>query len=210
MAFKEILLVAMATLIAAVAPAGAADDERGEELYQLCAQCHSGDATGNPKVGAPSIAGLERWYVEAQLRKFQTGVRGSHPEDLPGLRMRPMAMTLNHEGDVEDVASYVASLAQAKPAASLAGGDREKGAEYFKICLTCHGSAAEGNQQMNAPSLARSSDWYLMVQLKNFREGRRGVNPKDATGLLMRPMSFTLPDEQAMKDEDRGVYHVWS
>ncbi len=194
------MLAGVLALAASPAPATAGDTARGAQLYQLCAQCHADDATGNPTIGAPSLAGLQQWYIEAQLKKFRAGLRGNHPEDMPGLRMRPMALTLRHEGDIEDVASHIASLASVRPTPLLAGGDSAKGGEYFKTCLTCHGPEAGGNQELKAPRLAQASDWYLLTQLKNFKEGRRGTDPKDAAGLLMRPMSFTLPDEQAMKD----------
>jgi cytochrome c oxidase subunit 2 len=39
-----------------------------------------------------------------------------------------------------------------------------------------------------------------MTQLNKFRSGVRGGNPADVKGSLMRAMSMTLPDEQAMKD----------
>jgi hypothetical protein len=36
--------------------------------------------------------------------------------------------------------------------------------------------------------------------MHNFRSGIRGTNAKDTTGALMRPMSMTLADEQAILD----------
>ena len=41
-----------------------------------------------------AIAGQAQWYLEAQLVKFKNGVRGAHPDDMEGSRMRPMARTL--------------------------------------------------------------------------------------------------------------------
>ena len=74
------------------AGAGAADLERGEALFDLCAQCHGKDASGNEMYLAPSIAGLSEWYIGAQLRLFQKGGRGTHFDDIAGMRMRPMAL----------------------------------------------------------------------------------------------------------------------
>ncbi len=200
MVIRSIAFAAMVSLLAAATPVGADSEGRGKELYQLCAQCHGADATGNSELGAPSIAGLGQWYLRAQLEKFRAGVRGRHPEDPPGMRMRPMALTLRDERDIDDVASYVAGLVRTKPAQLLDSGDRARGGEYFKVCLTCHGPEAAGNQQMNAPSLALSNDWYLFAQLQNFREGRRGTDPTDSASFQMRAMALTLPDEQAAKD----------
>ena len=200
MGSRTIVVSALAILLASASPIAARGTGRGAEIYQLCAQCHAKDANGNPAFRAPAIAGLQQWYIERQLQNFRAGLRGVHPEDYQGMRMRPMALTLTHAGDVEDVAGYIANLTPRKPAPSLTGGDSAKGSQYFKTCLVCHGPDAAGTQKMNAPRLALASDWYLFDQLKNFRAGRRGTNPADTNGLLMRSMALTLPDEQAVRD----------
>ena len=53
---------------------------------------------------------------------------------------------------------------------------------------------------MNAPRQAGMSDWYLLSQLKNFKEGIRGTHPADLSGKQMGFMSRTLLDDQAMQD----------
>lgn len=63
----------------------------GRELFAACATCHGVQGEGNVSIQAPSIAALPAWYVEVQLLKFRTGARGAHPDDLEGLRMRPMS-----------------------------------------------------------------------------------------------------------------------
>ena len=75
-----------------------------------------------------------------------------------------------------------------------------KGEQYYAVCATCHGQDGAGNEVMNAPPLVGSSDWYLMTQLMNFKAGIRGADPRDATGMQMRGMSYTLPDDQAILD----------
>ncbi len=208
MVSRSLFVAGAMILLSSLATAAAAGDvERGAELYQLCAQCHGEGAEGNRAVEAPSIAGLDEWYVVAQLTKFQQGMRGKHPDDLPGLRMRPMAITLVHEGDVADVAAYVASLPVARPEPVFSGGDASKGEVTFKLCATCHGPKAAGDEKQGAPPLNRASDWYLLAQLEKFKAGLRGVDPRDAQGMLMRPMAMTLPDEQAMKDV---IAHIMS
>lgn len=172
----------------------------GAELYGSCENCHGKDGAGNAKLGAPAIAGLPSWYVEAQLNKFRTGIRGAHPDDYEGLRMRPMARQMKTEAEVKEVTAYVASLTKKDAAPSLQGGDATAGSAAYGVCLACHGADAKGNQAMNAPPLAGQHDWYLLAQLKKFKAGHRGVNPKDITGGQMRPMSMTLADEQAMKN----------
>lgn len=181
--------------------AGAAqDDARGEEIYGLCSQCHGPAGGGNPAALAPSISGLPVWYVKAQLDKFRAGLRGGHPDDIAGMRMRPMSMWLRGDKDIQVIAEYVSSLPPERPEPLLEGGDAERGQQLYATCTACHLADAQGNKDLNAPPLVHASDWYLLRQLSNFKSGIRGADPADTTGILMRPMSMTLPDEQAMKD----------
>ena len=170
------------------------------ELYDGCAQCHGVNGEGNAEVGAPSIAGLERWYVKAQLRKFKRSQRGWHPEDMGGKRMWPMARAMDTDEKVDLVSTYVASLPLYKPEPTLEGGNPATGKIYFATCVQCHGADAGGNIDEYGPPLNHADDWYLLTQLENFKSGRRGTHPDDVTGAKMRPFSMTLPTEQAMKD----------
>lgn len=191
-------LVVLCITIAGVA--AAEDNARGEVLFELCAQCHKADASGNEETGAPAIAGMAEWYVEAQLEKFRDGLRGRHFDDIAGMRMRPMALTLRGEGDIPAVAAYVAGLPPTQPEPSLTGGDPTKGEALYAPCIACHGATGDGNQALYGAPLTHVSDWYLLRQLVNFRLGVRGTAPGDSWGAMMRPMALTLTDEQAMKD----------
>lgn len=171
----------------------------GAELFQLCAQCHGAHGEGSHEFSAPAIAGLDEWYVKRQLEHFKSGVRGAHPDDANGLRMRPMALSLRNDVDLASVAAYTAKLPRAKPESTVKG-DAANGQALFATCSACHGADGRGNEAMKAPPLANSNDWYLLAQLGKFRAGIRGTNPEDVGGVLMRPMAMTLPDAQAMKD----------
>jgi cytochrome c oxidase subunit 2 len=171
-----------------------------QELYDGCAPCHGTDGEGNQDVGAPAIAGLDRWYVKAQLRKFKKSQRGWHIDDMAGKRMEPMAKAMDTDEKVDLVASYVASLPPTNPAPTLEGGNPETGKIYFATCVQCHGEDARGNIDEFGAPLAGASDWYLLTQLQNFKTGVRGTHADDVTGAKMRPFSMTLPTEQAMKD----------
>jgi cytochrome c oxidase subunit 2 len=149
---------------------------------------------------APSIAGQDAWYIEGQLRRFRDGARGVHPEDVPGMRMRPMSMWLAKDEDLVAVAQYVASMPSVSPEPTLEGTDVAKGKATYALCQACHGAAGEGMQPLNAPKLTGVSDWYLVSQLERFKSGVRGTNPNNPISALMRPMAMSLTDEQAMKD----------
>ena len=74
------------------------------------------------------------------------------------------------------------------------------GKARYGVCIACHGPAGEGNAALNAPALAGQEDWYLEVQLKNFKTGVRGTHKKDLFGMQMRPMAMVLPDDAAIKE----------
>ena len=190
-----------AVLVAAVSGCGAATEaERGADLFGLCTQCHGAAGEGSALALAPAIAGLEAWYVQRQLENFRSGVRGAHPDDLAGLRMHPMSQTLRDE-QVPLVAAHVASLPPTAPSLRLEGGDASRGAPlYDSLCTICHGPQGEGVEAQGGPSLVYTDDWYLLSQLQKFKTGVRGADPADQMGILMRPFTFSLADEQAMKD----------
>ncbi len=192
-------LLALWLAASGCAPHAPHGKERAAALFGTCASCHGQDGGGREEYGAPAIAGLEAWYVQAQLVKFQKGIRGAHPDDAAGLRMRPMSRTLRSAQDVRLVASYVAQLA-APPRAKQTAGDAGRGQPLYATCAACHGADARGSPDKRAPPLYRASDWYLLKQLANFKAGIRGTHPDDETGAQMRPMALGLADERAMRD----------
>jgi cytochrome c553 len=173
---------------------------RGEALFANCAMCHGADGAGNAELLAPNIAGMPQWYVESQLIKFKDGIRGVHFDDEPGMRMRPMALALRTEDDLKGVSEYVAKMKPVDTDRTLAQGSVENGVALYATCIACHQADGSGNQALNAPPLAGASDFYLREQLRKFKKGMRGVDPRDATGALMRPMTAPLVDDKAIND----------
>lgn len=188
------------TLLASAGTAAAQENQRGKQLFEMCSQCHGDQGEGMALSLAPSIAGLELWSIEAQLRNFRDGTRGKHHEDIAGMRMRPMSMWLKTDEDLVAVARYVAGLPPVNPKSTLTGGDAARGKALYGICQSCHGASGEGMQPLNAPKLTNQTDWYLKTQIYNFKSGVRGSNPKDTWGALMRPMAMALSDDQAIND----------
>lgn len=173
----------------------AEDIERGQFLYKNCAQCHGDHAQGNELVKAPQLAGLTRQYMVQQIKHFQSGMRGAHPDDVAGLKMRPMSRTLRNEEDIKSISDYITSLKEVSPPHGLTGGDVEKGKAAYMVCAACHGPDAKGNESLSSPALRTLNDWYILQQLKNFKAGIRGTDPKDAGGSIMRPMALGLDEE---------------
>jgi cytochrome c553 len=85
--------------------------DQGGQLYaRSCAPCHGDQGEGVPVLNAPRLAGMEPWYIVRQLRNFSSGARGADPADTFGRQMRVIATTLGGDGEIEDVAAYVATM----------------------------------------------------------------------------------------------------
>lgn len=78
--------------------------------------------------------------------------------------------------------------------------DAAHGATEYKLCASCHGFKAEGNQLVHAPALAGQEDWYLERQIRNFRSGIRGSAEDDMHGKAMAMMTKGLDSDDKIAD----------
>ncbi len=83
---------------------------RGSQLYLACAACHGVNAEGNETLAAPGLTEKDDWYLLRQLKLFQSGYRGGHPEDQLGSQMRAGMASIESAQDIEDVLAYINSL----------------------------------------------------------------------------------------------------
>jgi cytochrome c oxidase subunit 2 len=72
------------------------------------------------------------------------------------------------------------------------------GATAYATCAACHGVQGQGNPAMNSPALAGQDAEYTARQMRNYKAGIRGSDPKDAFGAQMRGMSNVLGDDAAV------------
>ncbi len=87
------------------------DTAAGRATFQsICITCHGPDGHGNKDLGAPPIVNQSDWYLVAQLAKFQSGMRGTHPEDVTGQQMRAMSMTMPDSSANHSVVAFVKTL----------------------------------------------------------------------------------------------------
>ena len=171
------------------------DPIAGQSQYAVCAACHGAQGEGNLALHAPKLSGQGAWYLKRQLGYFKTGVRGSHEQDLFGKQMAPMAQTLADDAAINNVVAYIQTLPD-NPSPATVQGDVGKGRGLFTACTACHGSAGQGIQALNAPRQAGMSDWYLVTQLKNFRDSIRGSHTADHYGQQMTLMTTSLDDQE--------------
>ncbi len=67
---------------------------------------------------------------------------------------------------------------------------------YQRVCQQCHGAAGEGNASLKTPSIAGQPAWYLNEQLRKFRLGHRGTEPRDTFGQQMRAIARSLSEAE--------------
>lgn len=191
-------LLLLITLGAGPAVLAAGDVAKGKALYNICAACHGANAEGTAMLNAPANAGQDPWYMIRQLKNFRAGIRGAHPDDTFGAQMRPMAMVLAGDQDIEDVVAYITSLALPEPPQTVPG-DVELGKQAYETCIPCHGEFGQGAQALDAPRLSKQHDWYIVRQLENFKAGIRGGHQNDIYGAQMRIMSQMLESDERVR-----------
>lgn len=164
------------------------------DSYFPCQSCHGESGEGSEALGAPAIAGMDGQYMSAQIRNFRDGIRGSSLDDLPGRQMSLVSAILQDDNQIDELASYVEAMPFSRPRVTLTVADASAEALYG-ACAVCHGRAGEGDSALGGPALYLLDDWYVLRQLKNFRDGIRGTNERDVPGMQMRASAAGLSDE---------------
>jgi len=76
--------------------------------------------------------------------------------------------------------------------------DNIAGKAIFTTCAGCHGNAGQGRDYMYAPNLTGQDSDYLVQQILNFREGKRG-KLDDAHGFPMVGRATAISGEDGIK-----------
>jgi cytochrome c553 len=163
-----------------------------------CTVCHGTEGLGNAAIGAPNISLLEPWYLGRQLEAYRAGYRGTHPDDVAGAEMQPIAAAVPQTA-VDAILTDIARF-ESRPSPATIEADAARGRALYAPCARCHGDTAEGNRELGGPRLAGQNDWYLARQLRAYRSGWRGTSTGDRWGAQMRPFAMALPDTQSIND----------
>ena len=179
----------------------AGDAAAGQPLYGVCTACHGPAGLGNQAMNAPKLAGQEAWYIVKQMQLFQNGARGTAAGDMQGMQMSAMAKgpNLASEEALQNLAAYIGTFPN-EPSPVTVEGDAAAGKAAYAVCAACHGDKGQGNEALGGPRLAGQSDWYLVSQIKKFKQGQRGYHDMDHGGRQMRPMVMSLADDKAIND----------
>lgn len=176
----------------------------GPTLFQnVCSQCHGLKGEGKEDVKSPSIANLPAWYVTTQLSNFHNGKRGTDTAvDPQGAMMAAIAKSLKPE-QIAAVAKHVEKLPLVVPAKREIDGADVAGGQllFYERCMECHRYNASGEMAFGSPPLVGRQGWYLLAQLKKFKNLHRGAAKGDANGAKMVQMAtLFIEDEQMMKN----------
>lgn len=192
----------------------------GAELFVACSFCHGASGEGSDRRDGPALAGLDPWYIEAQLTNFKDGRRGYHADDVPGQVMYYSRGMLRNAETISSLAEYISTLEPGVPMPANARGERpylwektyagldpsitpdtDAGEKtYSTVCVACHGTDGAGNEALGAANILYLSEAYMTRQLKYFKDGLRGAHPDDIRGQQMAAIAKTLPDEQSIAD----------
>lgn len=178
--------------------------QEGATLFQnVCAQCHGARGEGREDLKTPSIAALPSWYVTTQLKNFHDGRRGGDTAvDPQGAMMAAIAKALK-EPQIAALALHVEQLPLVPPKErGLEGADITAGQElFYERCMECHRYNASGEMAFGSPPLVGRQGWYLLAQLKKFKNLHRGAVKGDEKGAKMVEMATKfIDDEQAMRN----------
>ena len=169
------------------------DVENGKDVYHTCALCHTPEGWGTEDGYYPQLSGQHPNVLIKQLIDIKVGNR-----EVP--TMIPFADELIHQGhqDVADVISYIATLPMTPKNSVGEGDDLQKGKKlYSKLCESCHGANAEGDNEKNYPLLQGQHYEYLFRQIQWMKEGLRKNGNKE---MQQNIAGFSDVDIRAVSD----------
>jgi len=173
----------------------------GKTIFaSTCSACHGAKGEGNPRIGAPNIAGMEAAYVMRQLSNFSTGMRGTAPNDSYGAQMRSAVQVLTSDAERQSIAAQVAAMPKVRAVTDLKANLANGSTQFNAVCSSCHESRAQGNAQLGAPGLVGLEPAYMERQILAFRTGARGYHKDDRPGALMKVGASMLPDANSVHD----------
>jgi len=144
------------------------DLERGRELYTVCAECHGPGGGGLPDGTIPQLAGQHRSVLIKQIVDIRSGLR-SNPT------MYPYVAQLEGLQELADLAAWIETLPPPNDNGIGPGGGLERGRElYERSCARCHGERGEGSAAAVYPRLQGQHYRYLVRQMIDVADGRRG------------------------------------
>lgn len=167
------------------------DSKRGQEIFTICAACHTTEGWGTNDGLFPQLAGQHPSVIIKQMADIRAKNR-DNPE------MYPFAKedAIGGPQAIADVTAYISTLPMSPHPSHGPGelSDEEKAkAErlFFSKCSGCHGVNGQGDPEKFYPRIQGQHYAYLLRQLKWIQSGKR----RNADKVMMRKI-------QRLKTED--------
>lgn len=153
---------------------------RGKTVFgDNCAPCHGSGAAGAK--GYPNLND-DDWLwggqVEQIMQTIEFGVRSGHANAHEGAMLAFGRDGILKRNEIVTVANYVRSLSGLPTNADY---DAAAGKKIFtENCVSCHGDAGKGNQELGAPNLTDKIWLYGSDEatiIETVTNGRNGVMP---------------------------------
>jgi cytochrome c oxidase cbb3-type subunit 3 len=153
---------------------------RGKTVFgDNCAPCHGSGAAGAK--GYPNLND-DDWLwggsLDQIMQTIQFGVRSGHPKTHDSAMLAFGKEGMLKSAEIVTVANYVRSLSGLPTAP---GFDPAAGRKIFADnCVSCHGDAGKGNQELGAPNLTDKIWLYGSDEatiIETITNGRGGVMP---------------------------------
>ena len=145
------------------------DTGRGQEIFTICAACHTTEAWGTNDGVFPQLAGQHPSVVIKQLADIRAGNR-DNPEMYPFARED----AIGGPQAIADVAAYIDTLPMNPLPGKGAVEDFQRAEKlFFTKCSGCHGVNGEGDAEQFYPRIHGQHYEYLLRQLKWIQSGKR-------------------------------------
>lgn len=177
--------------------------QTGQNKAAVCTACHGQQGISTNPIW-PNLAGQSEKYMVKQLREIKQGTLRNVPT------MTAIMANLN-EQDMDDLAAYYAKMPLAEGITPkkymqrgeqlYRGGDFEK---HITACIACHGPKGTGNAQAGFPVLSGQHAAYTVLQLQEFKDGKR----KNDLNHIMQDISgrMSQDDMEAVAHYIEGLY----
>jgi cytochrome c553 len=169
----------------------------------VCTACHGQQGISTNPIW-PNLAGQSEKYMVKQLLDIKQNTVRTVPT------MTAIMANLN-EQDMHDLAAYYAKMPLAEGSTPkkymqrgeqlYRGGDFEK---HITACIACHGPKGTGNAQAGFPVLSGQHAAYTVLQLQEFKDGKR----KNDLNHIMQDISgrMSQDDMEAVAHYIEGLY----
>ncbi len=158
------------------------DIKNGQEVFTICAACHTTEGWGTQNGQFPQLAGQHSSVIIKQLADIRANNR-DNPEMYPFAKEE----AIGGPQAIADVTAYIATLPMTPEPShgtdDMSEKDKARAEKlFFTKCSGCHGVNGQGDKDKFYPRIQGQHYAYLLRQLKWIQTGKR----RNANKTMMR------------------------